>query len=170
MHGLGNLRFLEKNQIVQAIDPVDLNSGANAGDWVSLKNYHRCAVVVEANNGTAANDITLTLLQATDVSGSDSKALNFTRIDVKQATDIGAVAQFTEVTQAAANTYTSATNGESELIYVIDFLDTDLDVDGGFDCIQLSINQAGAAKVGSALYILHDPKYGTDPGLGAIAD
>ena len=34
--------FLQKNALVSAFVPVDLQAGDNNGDWVSLKNYDRC--------------------------------------------------------------------------------------------------------------------------------
>lgn len=164
-----NALGVENVQIVPAVMPIDLNSGANPGDWVSLKNYERVTVVVLASAGSAANDLTLTVNQAQDVSGTGSKALNFTRIDSKQGT-LTAVGQFSEVTQSAGNTYTEGTNGESQLLYAVDFLAEDFDVDNGFDCIQATLNQVGAAKVGCAFYLLWGPKYGKDPLPSAIAD
>ncbi len=167
---VGNLRLNDFAQIVSAIVPVDLATASNPGDYVTLKDYHRCAVVVQAAAGTAANDITVTMQQATDVSGTGAKALDFTRVDVKQGADVQAIAQFTEVTQAAGNTYTSDTNGEEELIYVFEFLAEDLDIDNDFDCLNVTVSQAGAAKVGSAHYVLFEPKNATSPQVGAIAD
>lgn len=162
-----NKLFIEGAQIVPAIMPIDLNAGANNGDWVSMKDFNRCTVLVLASAGTAANDLTMTVRQATDVSGTDAKALNFTRIDSKQGT-LSSIGQFTEVTQSAANTYTDGTNGEDQLLYAVDFQGADLDVDNGFDCVQVQLNQVGAAKVGTALYILSEPKF--SPPTSAIAD
>lgn len=161
---------IEKMQIVSAVPPINLNGQANNGDWVSMKNFNRCTVLVFAAAGTAANDLTVTLRQASDVSGTGAKALDFTRIDSKEAALQTSVGQFTAVTQAAANTYVSATNGESELIYAIDVQGEDFDVDNGFDCLQVQLSQPGATKIGCALYLLQEPKYQADQLPSAIAN
>ena len=155
-----NARFAEQAQIVPFVMPIDLNSGANAGDWVSMKNFERLTICVLASAGTAANDLTMTVSQAVNVSGGSSKALNaITSLAVKQGASLAAIGQYSEVTQAADEQYTEATNGESQLLYVTDILAEDLDVDNGFDCVQVSLNQVGAAKVGCAFGILWGAKF-----------
>lgn len=166
-----NKHILEKLMIVAGIIPVDLESGANNGDWVSLKNYGRCAVVVYKAAGTAGDDPVITLKQATDVSGTNAKALNFTRIDAKVGVQTG-IGQFTTVTQAAANTYTDAVSAEAQAVFVVDIKAEDLDIDGGFDCLQLSIPDTGSAgaEIGSAFYLLHEPRYAKATLDSAIVD
>src|SRR4051812_8019624 len=114
---LNNL-FTEQAQIVSAIIPVDFSAAANNGDWVSLKDYEHCAVVLFKGAGTAGDDPTLTLQQASDVSGTGAKALNFTNLSIKQGTQTS-TGTFTQTTQAAANTYTNDTLAESQAIIVI---------------------------------------------------
>lgn len=165
---VGNTRITDFAQIAPIIVPVNLATGANNGDWINMRDFHRCAIVVMAAVGTAANDITLTLQQATDNASGGVKALNFTRVDVKEAVDISGVGQFTEVTQSAGNTYTSGTNGESQLVYVLDFAHDDLDIENDFDHVRVNIAQAGAAKVGCAFAICYGPKFGVDPQLSVL--
>lgn len=165
-----NRLCIEKNQIVMAVPPINLNGQANNGDWVSLKNFNRCTVLVYAAVGSAGSDLTVTVRQASAVDGTGAKALNFTRIDSKQGVLQTAIGQFTTVEQAAANTYVDAANGESELVYAIDFQGEDLDVDNGFDCIQVQLSQPGATKIGGAFYILSEPKYAGDQLPSAIAN
>lgn len=154
-----NQHFLEKCQIIPAVMPVSLATGANNGDWVNMKNYGRCAIVFLGAVGAASQDPTITLLQALTDGGS-SKALTFTRIDVKQASALTAVGLFTTVSQAAANTYTSLTAGETQKLWVIDVAAEDLDIENGYDWIQASIGDVGTASaLGAVLYILHDPRY-----------
>lgn len=168
-----NARFAEQAQIVPFVMPIDLNAGANAGDWVSLKNFHRLTVVVLASAGSSSNDLTMTLNQATVVAGSDTKALAvIDLVATKQGAALNAIAQYTDVAQSAASTYTDGDNGEEQLLYMVDILPEMLDIDNNFDCVQCSLNQVGAAKVGCAFGILWGPRYGADAdGLpGAIAD
>ena len=163
--------LVEQSQIVQGVVPVDLAAGANDGDWVSLKGYGRCAVIVQKAVGVAAQDPTLTMEQATAVAGTGAKALTFERIDVKQAVDILTIGQFTKVTQAAAATYTEGTSGESQAVWVVEFNAEDLDVEGGFDCLRARIADPGAtAQLGSILYVLLDPVYSGAAPISAIVD
>jgi len=122
-----------------------------------MAKYRRCTIVMLKGVGAASQDPTITLLQAKSDGGS-SIALNFTRIDVKQASALSAVGQFTKVTQAAANTYTEATAGEKQALWCIE-IDSD-DFDDDYDWLQASIADVGStSQVGTVLYILHEPKY-----------
>ena len=86
-HIIGNLV-----DIVEGWPPVDLQDGNNTGDWVSLKNAERVAVVFVSGIGTNGQDPTLTLQQASDVSATGVKDLTFTTIYRKQAaTSLAAV-------------------------------------------------------------------------------
>jgi hypothetical protein len=155
-------RFIESGvQIVQAIVPVDLATAANNGDWVSLKNHARVVVLVSADAGTAGEDPVITMRQATDNAGTSAKALNFTAIWEKVGTQTG-VATFTKVEQTAANTYTNTVSGEAENLFVLEFRAEELDVANGFDHVQLQVPDTGATagKMGSALYLLLDPRFG----------
>lgn len=160
----------EEYQIVSAIVPIDLGAGANAGDWVSLKNFDTCDIVVFKGVGTAGQDPILTVTQATAVDGTGSKALTFTRVDSKVGAQTG-IGQFTKNTQAAANTYTDAVSAEAEGLFVIHIEGQDLDRANGFDCVQLSIPDTGAAaQVGGALYILGGARYAGQFPPSAITD
>jgi hypothetical protein len=167
---LNNL-LVEEAQIVAAIIPVDSQAGANNGDWVSLKNYDRCSVIVYKAAGVAGDDPVLTMKQATDVAGTGSKALNFTRIDAKVGVQTG-IGTFTTVTQTASDTYTDTVSAEAQAIFVIEFKAEDLDVNNGFDCIRFSVADTGAggAQLLCALYVLRGVRYGTNPLPSAIVD
>jgi hypothetical protein len=162
-------RLADEMQLVSAIIPVDLATGANAGDWVSMKNYNHCSIIVFAGAGTAGQDIVLAPLQATAVAGTSSKALQISRISSKVGT-LTSVGTFTEVTQAAADTYTDAVSGEAQNLWVIDINAEDLDVENGFDCVSISIADTGATagKIGAALYLLSGPRHTPPP--SAIVD
>jgi len=61
------IRLLENIQIVSAFAPgTDINSDAE-GDWVSLKNYDGCLVVLHKAAGTAGDDPSIKMQQATVV-------------------------------------------------------------------------------------------------------
>mgnify|MGYP003134672610 CR=1 FL=1 len=150
--------------IIEGVPTVDLQTAANNGDYISLKNADRVMIVFTSGVGTAGDDPTITVQQATTNAGGSVKALNFTTIFRKQAaTSLAAVTAWTETTQAAANTYTNATSAEQSLIWVIEFAAEDLDVDNGFDHIRATVADVGTnAQPGSLQYIVR-PMFQNDP-------
>lgn len=167
--------LLERLQIVGAIRPVDLSSAANTGDWVSLKHYKRCLILFHSAIGTAGDDPTVTLLQAQDVSGTGSKALNISRVFKKQAaTNLLSTGAWTNASAGVtANAWTDATSAEQELLLAIEVDADELDVDNGFDCVSITVADVGTnAQLGAAYYILGDPRFPAQPTsmLSAIAE
>lgn len=159
--------------IVPAIVPLDLQT-ARTGDWVSLKNAQGVAIVFFKGAGTAGDDPTLTVQQATDVAGTSAKNLStITAVHKKQGT-LTSVGTWTTSTQAAAATYAGdGTSAEEQAVYVIEIEADELDVDNGFDCINVACSDVGTnAQLGCALYILYGLRHGTTPaGLpNSIAD
>lgn len=171
---MANSLILERLQIVEGFPAVDLQTAANNGDYVSLKNYDRVAVVFVSGIGTAGDDPTLTIQQAQDVSGTGAKALNFATIYRKQAaTNLTGTGQWTKTTQTAANTYTNGTSAEESLIWVVEFKASDLDVANAFDCIRATVADIGNnAQPGYLFYLLADPRYPDAPAnmLSAIVN
>jgi len=158
-HIIGN-----KIDIIEGFPAVDLSAGANTGDYISIKNAERAAVVFVSGVGTAGDDPTLTLQQAQDVAGTGVKALNFMTIYVKQAAvSLAAVTGWTKVTQAAANTYTEATAAEQSLIWIVEIDPNELDVANGFDCIRATVADVGNNAQPGYLYYLVVPKLKGDP-------
>ena len=163
--------LIESCDVVQAFAPVDLSTAANTGDWVSLKNYSGCLVVFIGAVGTSGDNPTVTVSQAQDVSGTNSKALNFTTWYKKVgATALNAVNQFTQVVQAAANTMT-ATSAADQKIFAVDITPDLMDCDGGFDCLQASVADVGSnAQLGVCFYILYGARHARVPQLASIVD
>ncbi|RWF66853.1 hypothetical protein [Mesorhizobium sp.] len=177
-----NKHFVEEHQVVLLFKPVAMNAAANSGDWVSMKNYSRCTIIFIKAVGTAGDDPTLSFKQATDVSGTNVKALGVTRIDKKQAaTDLTAVGTFTKSTSdsAASNDTFNTTNGtwtnsdlaEQAAIVIADIKAEDLDVANGFDCVTMNIADVGTnAQLGTAIAILREPRYLKETLPSAIVD
>jgi S-adenosylmethionine/arginine decarboxylase-like enzyme len=61
---------------VPAVQIDDLSDGASAGDWVSMKNWGHCDIVIMIGE-TAGATCAVTLDQATLVDGTGSKTLSF---------------------------------------------------------------------------------------------
>ena len=162
-------RFFEEAQIVSAFVPVDMQTGANDGDWVNLKNWRRCVAVLFKGIGTAGQDPIFKLQQAKDNAGGSAKDLDFTTISSKVGTQTG-IAAFTRTTQTADTSYTDDESAEAQAIIAVEVNADELDVNGGFTHIQLSIaDVGGAAQLGCAFYVLCDPRHGGDSVPSAIA-
>lgn len=165
---------LENLQIVEGFPPVDMSVAANNGDWVSLKHYNRIAIVFAGGIGTNGEDPTLTIKQATDVSGTSAKDLTFTTIYRKQAaTSLASTGTWTKTTQTAAATYSNTDAAEQAFLWVVEFKAEDLDIANGFDCVRATVADVGvAAQPGYLFYILSEPRFHLPVAsmLSAIAD
>ena len=164
----------------QGFLPVAMNTASNAGDVVSLKNYEGCLIIFYKAVGTASDDPTITLEQATSIAPSGAKALNITRVDKKQAaTNLLSTGTYTKSTSDSAatndtfstNTWTNSTLAEQAAIVLIDVKATDLDTDNGYDCIRATVGDVGTnAQLGCMLYMLYGPRYGKETLVSALAD
>ena len=160
-----NAAFLEMYQVVPAFIPGADQNADLVGDWVSLKNFHRVTILFHKAAGTAGDDPSIRLQQATDVAGTGAKALNFTRNWHKiGATALSAIGAFTKVVLITATDDLDlvSVNGVDmltdvgETIWAVDVKADELDVTNGFDCINLLIegDDVANANLCEGLYIL----------------
>ena len=156
-------RFLSEHDVVSGVVPLDFQT-ARTGDYVSLRNHRHLTVIIFKAAGTDGDDQTYTFNQATAVAGTGAKGLNVTEYMEKEGT-LTSVTGWTRVTQTAASTIAPGDpNAQSQWIGVIEFDVSDLDADGGFDCVSVDNDGAGSnAQLGAILYILSEPKYGGHP-------
>lgn len=145
--------LIERSAVVSAFVPIDTNAAAQTGDWVHMREYRRCQIILSTGawaGGTAA----VTLNQAKTNAGGSSKALAFTRYWLSTAltTDIPTL------TTVVANTFNlSAANK----IAVIEVHVNDLDVANGFYYVNVATASPGAnADLVCGIYVLYDPAYG----------
>jgi hypothetical protein len=161
-----NTRLLESIDLVLAAPPADFNSAVTV-DWISLKNYEGCLVVWMKAVGTAGDDWSLQLNQATAVAGTSSKALTFSQWYYKSAVSIATTTTFTKVTEATATadldlgTPTDYAHDINQALYVVDVKASDLDVSNGFDCIAATFDDAdnSSTSLGAILYIPYGARY-----------
>ena len=176
-----NTDLMENIQIVSAFAPgTDINTDAE-GDWVSLKGFDGCLVVFHKAAGTAGDDPSIALNQATTVSGGSVKALTFNHIYHKiGATALSAIGTFTKVEltsetddlDLASVNSTDLLTDVGESLIVVNVRASDLDVDNSFDCIRLQIegDDIGNATLSAAYYILYNCRYPQPVPPSAIAD
>ena len=167
------MRLIDVAQIVSGFVPVDMESGANVGDVVSLKNYNHLTAILFKGAGVANDDPVLTFEQGTDVAFGTAKNLAAIHRHWQKQGTLTAIGTFTEVTQSASQTVTlNATSAESQGLYIFEIDASDLDVAAGYDCVRVTVADTGSAgtQLGCLLYILSEPRYSADIMPSAIVD
>ena len=158
-------------QVTPVVGAIGLLLTSTLGDtdYVSLKGYARCQIIIAIADGTTVTGSTITLKQATAVAGTSEKELAFTRMLAN--TDLGASKNLTE-TAVTSNTFTTQTTNSKDSLYVIDVAASDLDVANGFDCIRVDgTGHAATASRGCiVLYNLYGKRYSGATPEQAIAD
>ncbi len=145
--------------------PVDLASGAITGKGFNMKNYDHLVILVIKAAGSATEAATLTIEQGTDLTFTTAKALNFTRADVRRATDVTTAGSFTKVTQTSGNTLAmDGTTGATQVIALVEFNDEDLDSEGGYTYVRGKFADVGTtAQLATILYIADGARYTPPP-------
>jgi len=161
------MNICENGNIVSMLYPSDLQT-AVADDYISMENYNHLTIVFFKGVTTAADDPTLTLVQAKTAAGGSVKDLLIVdKYYKKQGTLLSTNSdggQFTLTTQTASNTIVGdADSAEEQALWVIEIEASELDCDGGFYFVQASIGDTGSnAHYGCILGILTEPRYGQE--------
>lgn len=155
--------FVENSNITAAVMPLDLDTD-RTGDYVNVANCQRMGVLAVISPGTAGDDPTFTLNQATTAAGGSTKvATVITAYWTKQAaTDLTSTGTWTKSTQTAASTVAgNATSAEQAKMYYFEVDPATLDVANGFDWISVDVALAasGGAQYGTIIYIPIGGKY-----------
>lgn len=157
-------QFHERNKIVYASPIIGALATTNGDcDYVSMKGYDKCTIVIAVDNATTVTGGAVTLKQATAVAGTSEKALSFSTMFAN--TDVAAGETLTE-TAVTSDTFTTSTTDNKNLLYVIEVEAADLDVANGFDCLRVDVLSMANA-VGFVQYILTDARYS---GVASITD
>lgn len=163
-----NVRLVEQAKVVQGLPPRTPSS--STPDYVCLKGYERCTIVVTAKNAgvtSPASPVTgsaITLKQNTSPVTSGEAALAFTKVWVN--TDTAATDTLVE-TAVSNNTFTTDTTNAKDLMYVLEVEATDL-VDGN-DCIRVGTGNAANTTL-SVVYVLHPARFAGATPLTAISE
>lgn len=161
-----NAALPEQFKFVMGCAPATLASTAGDGDYVSMKNYRRLTIVIPILNGSTVTGGAVTLIQATEVAGSTTKALAMTRMWAN--TDCAASDTLVK-TAVSSDTFTSGTTNAKQLMYIIEVLSEDLDTANGYDCVRVDVASMANA-VGAVLYILDGSRYAGATPATAITD
>lgn len=148
-----NKHFAEIVGLKQIAQPQDINGVGLTGDRIEMGKGHKIAIEILCNNG--AGEIDLSLQQHDAASGGNSKVLNiknhyYIKKDAETSftkTEVDLVANPTGIANAV-----SGVAGVKGVI-VVEVLDTDLDINNGFNHISLNIASPGAnAKIVAGSY------------------
>ena len=164
---MNGIKLIDKAKVVFGSPIIGALALTNGDcDYVSLKGFQRCSIVLAVDNATAVTGGDITLKQATAVAGTGEKALGFDTVYAN--TNTGASDTLVE-TAVTSNTFTTAATANKNLLYVIEVDAADLDVANGFDCIRVD-SLAMANAVGAVTCILHDARYAGALDTSAITD
>jgi len=161
-----HLQLVDFAKVVVMCPPAALTSTAGDGDYVSMKGFDRCTIIIAVDNGNTVTGGAVTLIQAKEVAGSTTKALGMSKMYAN--IDIGATDTLVE-TAVVSDTFTTDTTNAKNLLYVIEVKASDLDVDGGYDCLRIDVASMANA-VGSVVAVLHPARYAAPLAISAITD
>ena len=142
--------LVENAKIISAAVPIDTNGAAVSGDWVHMKHYRRCCIVIQ-QGAWAAGTPAVTLAQGKTAAGGSEKALALARYWTYTALtdDDPALTAVVSDTFNLPNTANTTT--------VIEVHVNDLDIANGFFWLQIEVASPGAsADLICCTYILYD--------------
>lgn len=151
-------------KIVEALEPAT-DAAGRTGDYVSLKNYRTCFIVLHITQGNAAT-IAITVEQASAVAGTGHKAIT---VPVPIWSNLDCAASDTLVARTAAVSYTTdAGVKHKQVIFQVD--SSTLDIANGFDCLTVITGASNAGNITSAQYYLAGARFQQATPPAAITD
>ena len=137
-----NFMIPEEVGLIQALEP-QVNTGALAGDYISMKLAHKVLVIFHMAQGHAAQAV-LSLTKATNVAGDDEAAVAATfpiYYNLDCTTDT-----FTRATDAAS--YTLSVGLTNKLVVFV----IDPSIVPGFDCISAAVGASNILNIIGVTY------------------
>lgn len=141
-----NIKASEQAAILGAINPSSQEAGAATSGWISLADFQKLLAVVQTGTLGASATVNAKIQQATDSSGSGAK----------------------DVTGAAIMQISGANNQQAEIN-----LDAEqLDVEGGYGYVRLSVTVGTAASQTAAVVFGFNPRFApaSDSNAASVAE
>lgn len=149
--------------------PDAINQDANSditGDWINLENYDRAYLLMIKPAGSAGDDLSIALQQATAADGTGAKALTFTRWWYKKGTMSSqgtwtAVEESTPTSDLDLGTPTDYAMDSVAAVVLVEVLAESLDLAGNFKFINAiwEGDDIGNALIINSHWILMGAKY-----------
>jgi len=157
-------QIVQNAKFVHGIALADHNNNARAGDWVCMKNYgHLTVCIITGTIAAGADDMLVTLNQATSVAGAGAKNLLFREFWAGThilTSDTAVRTASTTVAGPPVDSNFTIDNAGDDNMYFIEIHAEDLDVENNFDCVQVAISSPGAnSALYTAFYLLSSPRY-----------
>jgi hypothetical protein len=144
-------RLVDKSKIVFGTAANNYTGAASTSNWVNLKNYYHASIVIQTGawaGGTAA----VTINQATDTSGTNSKAFAFDTMFTNSGTPASDAMVKTAV---VSNTFNLSV---ANSLYVIEVDGVYEDINNLFTTLQVAIASPGSnADYYSVTFVLGNP-------------
>ena len=151
-----NALLIEQAKIVQGLGPVA--PSASTPDFVTMKGAPRLTILIPVKNGATVTGSAISLTQAQDVSNTGGKTLAFTTAYRALNTGPGGNTDVLASFAVAANTFTTDATNTTDNLYAIEVLETDLDINNGFDCVRCNTGNSVNATL-AVVYVLYPAKF-----------
>jgi hypothetical protein len=143
--------FIEKYKVIQIISPKTTNEGIESR-YVNLKNAVNAVVIVNLTQA-AAHETQISIYQAKDTQGTDSKALiSSVPVWANENTNADTLLK----TDGAGYTV-EETAGNKQIVFQID--PAKLDINEGFTCIGIKIGASSQAANFASADVIIDSRY-----------
>jgi hypothetical protein len=153
-----NHQFGEIANLAQGfLQGTQLDAAANPGLWISMRDYFKAVVLIETSGGTSADDLVISVNQATSNSGGSSKALScISRWYMMQASTLNQSAGgiYTLTTQTLGSSFTATGSAGQQSLIFCEIDSMYLDATDGFYFVQASIAQTAHSALGQMKYLL----------------
>ena len=157
---------MQNHQFVEACFPMlagfvpatQLDSSPGAGYWIDTKDYYKVTGLIITTGGTTADDLVITVNQATSNGGAGSKVCaSVIGWGMYQASTISQSSTgtyaFTKLTTPPGSSFTATGSAGKQSIIVFDIDCSYLDATNGFDFVNYAITQTADSALGTALYL-----------------
>lgn len=165
---IGQTAFLIEQAKVECLLAPQVPSSA-VPLYVCLAGYERACIIITQHNGTAPVGSVISLEQATAVANTSGKAAPITRAWSCLNTGPNGNSDALTAITVVSNTFTTDNTANTDDMYAIEILNTDLDINNGFDCIRLNVGNTTNATVG-VVGILYPAKFGGATPASAIVN
>lgn len=154
----------EQTKIVAGLMPVDANGG-KTGDYVSLKNYNHCTVIVKAGVVGATCNLTINKATAVAPTGATTATVSYVWLN-SDTTSTDALVK----TAVTSNTVATGTDNSQMWVFEIDAASLGETSGTPYDCIAAVISDPSDTNYMDVTYILSEPRYAGATPPTAIAD
>ena len=155
--------LIQTAQIVQVLNPA-ADAAGRTGAYLSLKNAGRGVILVHITQGNAAT-VTLSLLQAQDVSGTGAKALVATALSANLDESVSDLL----IAQAVASSFVTDAGVKNKIV-VFEVDESALDVNNGFRTVTISTGASNVANITQATYIGIEDRYAGATQISALVN